>query len=193
MPHSRAKREIFLHFYTDVLLLFVCIYTYVCKAIKRNNVQSVSLGTGNYRFLFGKSRRVTQLPTQNSTSPPQHSWGQLYYLLFLIPTSLISFLFVYTPSFFESQTSFMVFSYTLIYKCPCQLSSCTTPLSVIPWTSVHLPTSLVDAQGMFSLPGASLNSRAKSLILNVLHLSCLYYQTLPDILLVINNNNNPDN
>jgi len=36
MPHSRAN--IFLHFYTDVLLLFLCVYTYAYKAIKRNSV-----------------------------------------------------------------------------------------------------------------------------------------------------------
>lgn len=45
------------------------------------NVQSVSLGTGNYSFLLWE---VTMSDSPPHTEMEQNSQGQLYYLLFVI-------------------------------------------------------------------------------------------------------------
>lgn len=124
------------------------------------NVQSAILGTGNYSFLLGKSRRVTQLPTKTSTSSSIHR-GQLYYLIFLIPSSGVSNLFsLRATSAFEGLNvisrlyecrssslirfllyilSFVVrlrfmFYYTFMSKHLCQISSYIIPLSNAPWS-----------------------------------------------------------
>lgn len=168
MPHSRARREIFLYFYTDVLLLFLRVYMYAYKAIKRNNVQSVSLGIGNYSFLFGSHKEW--LNSQHKMVLPLPALTGLAILpLFLIPSSLILFL-LYILSFF--------LTLRLLSLCSPILSHINVLLSFPPvpflsqsYLGLNAPSPLSCRRTrnvlLFS-HGASLNSGVKSLILNVL-------------------------
>lgn len=132
------------------------------------NVQSVSLGTGNYSFLFGQSRWVTQFPTQNRTSPPSTHSGQLYYLLFLIPSSLIPFLLCILSFFVRLK---------FLSLCSPIYSHINTLVSfpLASFLSLYLglsAPSCPSGRGTRNVPlfssGASLNSGVKSSIQNVL-------------------------
>lgn len=166
--HTEGQKERFSCIFTQMCCFYSCVYTNAYKAIKRNNVQRSKCESGHWKLVSFLGSHNEWLNSQHKTVllPPALMGSSYITSFFLISTSLISFL-LHILSFFESQTSFIVFSYTLIYKCPSQLSPCTIPLPVVLWSSAHRPASLGDAQRMFSSPGASLNSRAKSLILNV--------------------------
>lgn len=129
---------------------------YAYKVMMRNNSQCSKCESGHLKLVSFWEITVSDSTPNTKWYFPQQSWGLLYYLLFLILSSLISFLFSILSFFVNDSMSFsyspyssIVFSYTLIYKCPHHLSSCTIPIRCTLF-SVHHHTPLAGAQGMSS-------------------------------------------
>lgn len=120
-------KKIFLHFYT-----VGCFYSHMftCMSTKQwqeiiFSAQSGSLGTQNYSFLL--RNHSDSIPNTKWYFFSQHSWDLLYYLLFLILSSSISFL-CSILSFFVSDS--MSFSYSpILFYCVLPHSNIKMPLS----------------------------------------------------------------
>lgn len=119
MPRSGAKRDFF---YICIFTQMCCFYSYVLTHMHPKHVQSMSLSIGNYSFLLGKSSQVTQVPTQNGTSPPSTQGVKLYSFLSYILSFFLSlrFLSLCSPILINVLVRFspvIPFSAVLWYQC----------------------------------------------------------------------------